>query len=256
MTNQTTPRRSTVVQIVLAVIIAIIAISLFVPQVRASLSAWLGLSVAPSDQVPATPAVLIPVTATALANPTFESGAKSASTQTESVAGQATTLSGIPDLNQLGSQAGWEILAPSWLPEGYKFQSAHYDPNQKVVFLTYLISRALPDSSDPSLTATKTITFLQALKNDFIPMQVAPSTNVEDVEFNGLPAAYALGAWDTQFVPDDQDPSGGKLISSWRNALQVQNVYWQDGDVYLVLLTDDETLTKQDLLEMASSISR
>jgi len=255
MTNRTTPRRRPAWQIVLAVIIAMIAISLFVPQVRASLSTWLGLSVAPSDQVPIAPADLIPVTATP-PNPTLDVAGVSASPQVESVTGQATTLSGITDLSQLASQAGWEIFTPGWLPEGYKFQSAHYDPNQKVVFLTYLISRALPDSSDASLTTTKTISFLQALSNNFIPMQVAPATNVEDIEFNGMPAAYALGAWDTQFVPDDQEPSGGKLISSWRNDLQVQNVYWQDGDVYLVLVTDDETLTKRDLLDMASSISR
>lgn len=252
MTNQATPRRRPAWQIMLAVIIAMIAISLFVPQVRASLSAWLGLSVAPSDQVPATPATLIPVTATPPSNPTLETVGNSASPQAESMTGQAT----IPGLSQLASQAGWEIFTPGWLPEGYKFQSAHYDPNQKVVFLTYLISRALPDSSDASLTATKTISFLQAVSNNFIPMQVAPATNIEDIEFNGMPAAYAVGAWDTQFVPDDQESSGGKLISSWRNDLQVQNVYWQDGDVYLVLVTDDESLTKQDLLDMASSISR
>jgi hypothetical protein len=224
-----------------------IAISLFVPQVRASLSAWLGLSVTPSDQVPVTPVSLIPVTSTPPAPST---------TQAEAVPGLATTQSSIPDFSQLASQAGWKILTPSRLPEGYKFQSAHYDPNQKLVFLTYLITRALPDSSDPSLTATKTITFLQALKNDFIPMQVAPSTNVEDTKIGDLPAAYAKGAWDTQFIPDEQEPSGGKLVSSWRNDLQVQNVFWQDGNVYLVLVTDDETLTKQDLLDMASSISR
>jgi hypothetical protein len=256
MTNQTTPRKRPVWQLVLAVIIAMIAISLFVPQVRASLSTWLGLSVAPSDRVPAPPVTLIPITATPPVNPTLESVGKSASPQAQSVTGQGTTLSGIPDLKQLANQAGWDIFTPGWLPEGYKFQSAHYDPNQKVVFLTYLVSRALPDSSGSSLTATKTISFLQALKDDFIPMQVAPATNVEDIEFNDMPAAYAVGAWDTQFVPDDQEPSGGKFISAWRNDLQVQNVYWQDGDVYLVLVTDDETLTKQNLLDMASSISR
>jgi hypothetical protein len=228
MTNQTTPRKRPVWQLVLAVIIAMIAISLFVPQVRASLSTWLGLSVAPSDQVPAPPVTLIPITATPPVNPTLESVGKSASPQAQSVTGQGTTLSGIPDLKQLANQVGWDIFTPGWLPEGYKFQSAHYDPNQKVVFLTYLVSRALPDSSGSSLTATKTISFYKRYQMILYPCRLRRRTNVEDINSTVclLPTPWEHG---TPIRPGYQEPSGSKLISSWRNDLQVQNVYWQDG---------------------------
>lgn len=256
MTDPTTTHKRPIWQIAVVVILALFAISLLVPGVRASLSAWLGLSVADSDQVPASPVTLVAVTSTPPASQTGGATGAPSSTQAGSKSEPTASLIDISDLNQLASQAGWEILTPGWLPDGYKFQSAYFDPNQKMVFLTYLVTRALPGSNDPSLTTSKTITLLQALKNDFVPMQVAPKTNVEDAEVNGIPAAYAMGAWDTEFVQDETDPSGGKLISTWRNDLQVQNIFWQDGKVYLVLLTDDEALSRRDLLEMASSINR
>ncbi len=85
-------------------------------------------------------------------------------------------------------------------------------------------------------------------------MQIAPDTNVEDIQVNGQPAAYAVGAWDAQFVKDDNDPNGGKMVSTWRNDLPVQNFYWQVGKAYLLLVTDDESVSKQDLIDMAASI--
>ncbi len=67
-------------------------------------------------------------------------------------------------------------------------------------------------------------------------------------------SAFALGAWDAQFVPKDQDANGGQMVSTWRNDLPVQNVYWQVGNVYLALITDDETLSKQDLIDLAGGV--
>ncbi len=158
------------------------------------------------------------------------------------------------EFSQLSAQAGWDILAPGQLPEGYHFQSAYYDTNHQMVILTYLVTRTLPGAADPSLTASKTITLAQAMKNDFIPMQIAPGTNVEDTQVNGQPAAYAVGAWDAEFVKDDNDPNGGKMVYNWRNDLPVQNLYWQVGKVYLALITDDEAVSKQALIDTAASM--
>lgn len=256
MTDQTTPRKRSIWIIMAVVILAFIAISLVVPGVRASLSAWLGLSEAPSDQVPASPVSLIAVTSTPPVSSTGATSGVFSSAQGEPETEPTASLIALSDFSQLASQAGWEILTPGWLPDGYKFQSAYYDPNQKMIILTYLVSRQLPGSTDQALTTTKSITLLQALQNDFAPMQVAPGSNIEDAEINGLPAAFAIGAWDTQFVQDESDPSGGKLISTWRDDLQVKNIYWQDDKVYLLLVTDDEALSRQDLFEMASSIEK
>ena len=95
---------------------------------------------------------------------------------------------------------------------------------------------------------------VQSLKHDTVPLQVAPSTEVQDVLVNGQPAAYAVGAWDTSFVPDPNDPNNGHFESTWRNDLNVQNVFWQIGDTYIVLVTDDAAVTLDELMAMADSV--
>ncbi len=230
-----------------------------IPPVRAAVSAWLGLSVAPSNQVPAQSLTLVAVTpptptATPTANPTQSSAVASATAAPAQTQPPAETEIP-PEISQLSPQAGWNILVPSQLPDGYQFQSAYFNTNQQLVVLTYLATQPLPGAADPTLTATHTITLLQAQKNDFVPMQVAPATNVEDVRVNGQPAVYAVGAWDTEFVPDDKDPNGGKMVSTWRNDLSVQNLYWQVGKIFLVIVTDDNSLSKQQLIDLAASIS-
>ena len=155
----------------------------------------------------------------------------------------------------MSQTAGWDVLAAGFLPEGYKFESAYFDANHQMAILTYLATKPLP--GDPSLTSSHTITLLQALKNDFVPLQVAPAASVVDIQVSGQPAAYAVGAWDTEFVPDAKDPqSGGKMVSTWRNELKVQNVYWQVGQVFLALVTDDAGVSKEELIRMAEGVGK
>ncbi len=71
---------------------------------------------------------------------------------------------------------------------------------------------------------------------------------------NGQPAVYTIGAWDIQFVRDSQDANGGKMISTWQNELQVKNLYWQIGKIYIGIVTDDEAVRQQQLIDMADSI--
>jgi len=123
-----------------------------------------------------------------------------------------------------------------------------------MLILTYLVTRPLPGASDPSLTSTESITLLQSQANDFVPMQIAPNTNVTDTQVNGLPAAYSMGGWDTEFVKDSTAPNGGKMVSSWRNDLPVKNLYWQVGEIYLALITADGAVSQQELIDMANSI--
>jgi hypothetical protein len=249
--------------LLLVALVAMALLAVGVPSVRASLSAWLGLSVAPSDQMPSvtltlvaisppTPAASVPAETAPQTTPPTGAAAPLATPTAVSEANAAQP----PEVRQLAPQAGWDILGPATLPQGYAFQSAYYDTNQHLVILTYTATRPLPGATDPSLTATQSITLLQARKNDFIPMQIAPSSRVEDVKVNDQPAVFVVGAWDAQFVPDSQDPNGGKMVSTWRSDLQIQNLYWQVGDVYLVLVSGDETLSQPDLIRMASSIGR
>ena len=265
MSDQTSRPPRSWWKIAIAILLVLIILAFIIPGTRASISSWLGLSVASSTQVPITPAALeqatspTPVgslakTAVLTALPRTDTGqtesAYPAPSQPEGTLGLAA------EIRQLAVQAGWDIPVPSHLPEGYHFQSAFFDTNNKMLILTYLVTRPLPGSSDPSLTSTESISLLQAQKNDFVPMQIAPNTNVTDIEVNGLPAAFTVGGWDTEFVKDNTSPNGGKMVSSWRNDLPVKNLYWQIGKIYLALVTTDAAVSQQDLVDMASSIGK
>ena len=250
-------------QIAVAVLLVLAALSLSLPGVRASLSAWLGLSVAPSNQMPATSITLAAITPSAVQDTAPAVVSIPSATQPNALPTalpsptpvQSTASRQKPaEVDQLAAQVGWNILTPAVLPDGYKFLSAYYDTNHQMVILTYEISRLLPGATDPSLTSTKTITVLQAQKNDFVPMQVSPDSKVTDITVNGQAASYVVGAWDTEFVKDDKDPNGGKMVSTWRNDLAVQNIFWQVGSVYVTIITDDEGVSQQALIDMAASV--
>ncbi len=238
-----------------ALILLLAVLAIFIPPVRAAVSAWLGLSVAPSNQMPVGAVTLVaaasptPTTADTLTPEAARPSATAAPAQTL----PALSLQKPAEISQMSAQAGWDILSPSVLPEGYKFEGAYLDTNHQMVVLTYLATRPLPGAADPTLTATSSITLLQAQKNDFVPMQVAPATNIQDVKVNGQPAVYAVGAWDSEFVPDAKDPNGGKMVSTWRNDLAVQNLYWQVGSIYMALVTDDNALSQGQLIDLAAS---
>jgi hypothetical protein len=234
--------------IAVAIILALIILILIIPGVRASVSSWMGLSVAPSEQMPAATADLVAIT------PQTSEFATEIPTVTE--APSTISTAGSTEVSQSSPQPEWDILTPNYLPEGYQYQSAFYDTNLKMLILTYLVTRPLPGATDPSLASSETITLLQSQKNDFIPMQIAPNTNVTDIQVNGQPAAFSFGGWDTEFVKDSTAPNGGKMVSSWRNDSPVKNLYWQIGKVYLALITTDESVSQQELIDMASSIGK
>jgi len=248
MSNQPAPPARKGWLIAVAIILLLIVLIFIIPGVRASISSWMGLSVAPSEQMPAATVNIVEVTAQTIPNATEIL----ASTQVQSAVSTASST----DVSQSSPQPEWDMLTPTDLPEGYQFQSAFYDTNLNMLILTYLVTRPLPGATDPSLTSSETISLLQSQKNDFIPMQIAPNTNVTDIQVNGQPAAFTLGGWDTEFVKDSTVPNGGKMVSSWRNDLPVKNLYWQVGKIFLALITTDDGVSQQELIDMASSIGK
>lgn len=159
-----------------------------------------------------------------------------------------------PEITRLSGEAGWDLLSVTALPDGYQYRSAYFDAARKVAYLTYTATRPLPGAADPSLTVSSTITLLQARANDETPMQAAPGAERAAALVNGSPAVYAVGAWDAEFVKDEADPNGGKMVYTWRADLPVKNIYWQIGELYLLLVTEDETVTREALVKMAESV--
>ncbi len=147
------------------------------------------------------------------------------------------------NIDEISNLAKWTIKSPSWLPDGYQFNEVLYDSANNMVSITYIATRQLP-GNDPSLTQTSTITLVQSLRNDLIPLIVAPSADLGSMMINGQPAAYAIGAW-------KNDNTTG--TATWDSSYQMQNINWQIDYIYLSLNTDDSLVSKDDLLKIAES---
>jgi len=57
-------------------------------------------------------------------------------------------------------------------------------------------------------------------------------------------------------VPDPKDPKGGQMVSTWRSDLDIQNLYWQSGKIFLLLVCDDASVSRQALIDTAASLGR
>lgn len=147
------------------------------------------------------------------------------------------------NIDEITNLTEWTVKFPSWLPDGYIFNEAMYDSANKMVTLTFVATRQL-QGNDPSWTQTNTITLVQSLRNDLIPLIVAPGTEMGNITINGQPAAYAIGAW-------KNDNTTG--TATWDNSYQLQNINWQIDFTYLSLNTDDTLVSKEDLLKVAES---
>lgn len=146
-------------------------------------------------------------------------------------------------IDEISNLAGWTVKSPSWLPDGYQFNEAMYDSANKMVILNFIAARQL-QGNDPSMTQTNAITLAQSLRNDLIPLIVAPGTDMGSMMINGQPAAYAIGAW-------KNDNSTG--TATWDSTYQLQNINWQIDSTYLSINTNDTLVSKDDLLKVAES---
>lgn len=148
------------------------------------------------------------------------------------------------NIDEISKQAEWTIKSPGWLPEGYQFNEATYDPANKMASLTYSATRQLP-GNESGLTQTNVITLVQSLRNDIIPLIAAPGADLESVTINYQPAAYAIGAWRNDNIAQ---------TATWDSSYQMQNINWQIDFTYLSLSTNDTLVSKEDLLKIAESI--
>lgn len=164
-----------------------------------------------------------------------------------------TFTASLPPAGQTAIEAPGGLLIPVEIPAGYALQSTITIQESQQTILSFYSTRPL-EGADPALTATTTITLVQSPRNDRVPLVISPSAHVQDILVNGQPAVYTIGAWDAAYMPDPNQGSTGKFETTWRNDLEIQNVYWQEGEIFLVLITGDKALTREILVRMAGSV--
>ncbi len=243
----------------------IAAFILAVPLVRASLSSFFGLGISPSNNLVqptgtidlSTPPPAQPATDTPQPAPSATSSATQPPAEPSATPGAVESqpgglnLTANPNIQQVTELSGWQAVTPGYLPEGFHFDSAYYDATNKLIMMSFFATEKLAGSD---LTATLSLTLVQAKHNDVVPLMAAPGSAIQDVKVGEAPAAYVTGAWDSNFVANASETNGGHMEWNWRSDLPIQNVFWQVGDIYLVLITDATSLSQEELLKTAASI--
>ncbi len=166
--------------------------------------------------------------------------------------------------NQLEALAGFDILAPAYLPENYQYDHGnHYSMGGIAVDLYYSCGNNpdLPRSStfyiyQVKMSAAEYQWELENLPKD----EVGESAQIETVLINGVPAEYIKGNWRDVIDTSSGTPIPVKRV--WENSLNSYSLKWYTNGVFYVMRTgnwgDDIPaiciLTKEDFIAIAQSL--
>ena len=171
--------------------------------------------------------------ATMTAAPTITPGAQTTTTPTPTRTPNPTSKEyanlTIEEVEQI---AGFDVLAPTYLPRPIEFYGANYDPKSNVVFLFYdggMLIRQEP------VTGTDDCDLCS---------EVGATARVESVQIGDIEGELIYGVW---HLKDEN--------KYWLFTPQIRRVRWQTNNTVFELLYDrcPSQLTNEDLLEMAES---
>lgn len=162
------------------------------------------------------------------------------------VGGWETILS----LAEAQARATFPLVAPTVLPEGFRFATATWDENLPAATFAYQNSHGDP---------TRALTLMQTPADGFVPLPVGRDAELETVRIGpagaaGLTGVYVSGHWSGHWAAS---PPLRQL--TWRSGVG-QILAWQDGDTVFMLGLDQvpqpgvEPLPLEDLLEVAASL--
>jgi Tol biopolymer transport system component len=142
--------------------------------------------------------------------------------------------------------AGFNVLVPTYLPEGYEFQGAAYNPQSDVVTLQYI-------SSSGDLLKTGTIGIYQK-RGDFPDFSkqlgLSSQSHATPVPIGSMTGEFTRGAW----VYDSPDTT----IPRWEESADYYSLSWQnDGMSFIVDFLGDHVsppISLDELVAIAESL--
>jgi hypothetical protein len=251
-----------ILRLVIDILLLAVLLTVFVlvtPSVRAQVETWLGIR-QDSNGITIPSPLLITIepskTAASVAVTPVRPGVtppEATATPNVSAIFPTVVVQNATEIARIADQSGWMPLRPDWLPGDYQPGSAIFDSKNNLVTLTFNITRTLPDGGGN--TETKAINLVQGQTNTGIPLQLPPANAAQEVvQVGGTQAVFAFGGWDSEFIPDKTEAGGGHFAATWNSDAQAQNIFWQVDSIYLVLVSDDLQLSKEDLIQLAASV--
>jgi hypothetical protein len=172
--------------------------------------------------------------------------------------GQESPLYTLPDVkNALGS----EVKMPTWLPDGYKFDSVLWlDSVSKFATIWWMGPQAyrypaFSEHGGIKLFVQSLLRLDSNLRNTIVTgwiQEVAPGSFKETM-VNGLPALMVQGDWEdppTSFWAEAENQKVS-IELEWSKTKAIQ-LYWTDGEWFYHLIAPSD-VSSQDLVRMAES---
>jgi hypothetical protein len=143
--------------------------------------------------------------------------------------------------SEAGALAGFDVLAPSYLPTGYTFQGAHYDSATQRVAMRYI--------SQPGDSGGAGAFYIYQ-QHGSLPEDTTPSAAVTAVPVGDVMGKFARGAW--VYEP------AGSTSPRWEGNADVYTLSWQKDDMaFAIVFLGGETIPPvllDDLLAIAESV--
>jgi len=141
-------------------------------------------------------------------------------------------------LEQAQEQAGYTVVAPSLLPEGFIFSHAAYDPIMELVVLYYE-----PADASRHNTGTSLLVFQTPQTGTPTVWDGYPPEALETVEINGYEALLARGS-----VVDKRYEADAALFLEWTTERLKTTVRFYASD------TSAPRLTREEIIAIAESV--
>lgn len=126
------------------------------------------------------------------------------------------------DVAQVEREAGFDVLIPTFLPEGFAMTDIYYDAVAKQVFQSY--------ARENNWVVIDGFTIAQGLAVDAQPLDVGASAEIVPVTVGDAQGEFVVGTW---FVrPEPEDGSHAVITErEWANDFPYQQMRWVDGDM-------------------------
>jgi hypothetical protein len=143
-------------------------------------------------------------------------------------------------LDQLKASAGFDVIAPPELPQGYSLQTAAYDKGSGNVVLTYT-------------------TNIEEKRHLFVVITEAQGLNTNDIGFQAQVDAVSFGSWTGELVQGGWMAADGQAFEAWDNDVPLVTLRWSDSGVTFtvqVTLLQEPTHSQVSSREEALSIAQ
>ena len=132
----------------------------------------------------------------------------------------------LEEADQYGKTAGYDVLLPTYLPDGFEFVEADVISMAQLVMLKYQNAAVKINITEQPLT-------------EISPQEVGASAEIQDMSIQRgdqtVIGQYVQGSWVFNLAPGTPTPAPGQALSDvgeWRSDIPERRLQWQENGIF------------------------